>query len=437
MEIARRVKKADGRVLVVGGAVRDAWLLMRPQNVLKTSFGVLRRPVEIKDIDMEVYGLNKSALKHLLLKVGRVGRFGTLKDVKGRVVLKEVGKQFGVFNLGGLEIAIPRTDSRTAAGMGRKPHVVSQPYLSFEQASRRRDLTINALAYDPLADQILDVQGGLNDLRRGILRAVDVASFGDDPLRVLRVMQFAGRFGFKIDPATLKLCQSISLKHLAKERVGEEWHKLMLKSPKPSVGLEAGRQLAIFTKLHPALAHMSKTDWNATKKAVDKLAKRPEVLLFAALVSHLKPEAGKKLLQQINLPKREVLAVMTLVELANQARHANLDESIRRSAFELSKVSLTISDLVLLLQASGKGALAKKILSRAKVLHVADQPPKPLLQGKDLLALGVKPGKKMGELLAQAFNQQLKGKFDNAKHEPQKRLALEWVESPLFKRGQP
>jgi hypothetical protein len=113
--------------------------------------------------------------------------------------------------------------------------------------------------------------------------------------------------------------------------------------------------------------------------------------------------------------------------LAMRAGSSKLDEQIRRSAFELSKVSLTVSDLVLLLQATGKGALAKNILSRAKALHVADQPPKPLLQGKDLLALGVKPGKKMGELLAQVFNQQLKGKFDDSKHHTQKRLAVEWT----------
>lgn len=389
--------------MVVGGAVRDAWLQSHGYKV------------ELKDIDLEVYGLDKKTLKSLLKAIGR----------SRKKTLKEIGKQFGVFSLDSLDIAIPRTDSRTAAGMGRKPKVISQPYLSFEQATRRRDLTINALAYDPLADQILDVQGGLNDLRRGILRAVDVASFGDDPLRVLRVMQFAGRFGFKIDLATLKLCRSISLKHLAQERIGEEWRKLMLKSPKPSVGLEAGRQLGIFAKLHPALAHMSKADWNATKKAVDKLAKRPEVLLLAALVNCLKPDAGKKFLQQANLPKREVLAIMLLVKLSNLIKPD--DELVRCFAFELSRVSLTISDLVLLLQATGKAALAKKILSRAKVLHVADKSPKPLLQGKDLLALGVKPGKKMGEILAQAFSQQLKGKFDDSKHRPQKRLALEWL----------
>ncbi len=413
MEIARRAKKSGGKVLVVGGAVRDAWLQGHGHKV------------ELKDIDLEVYGLDKKTLKGLLQAIGK----------SRKKMVKEIGKQFGVFSLDGLDIAIPRTDSRTTAGMGRKPHVISQPYLSFEQATRRRDLTINALAYDPLADQILDVQGGLDDLRRGILRAVDATSFGDDPLRVLRVMQFAGRFGFKVDPATLKLCQGISLKYLAKERIGEEWRKLMLKSPKPGLGLEAGRQLGIFAKLHPALAHMNKADWNATKKSVDNLAKHPEVLLFAALIHRLKPDAGKKLLQQINLPKREIIAVMLLVKLSRhsklESRISNLDEQIRRSAFELSKVSLTISDLVLQLQATNKAALAKKILSRAKVLHVVEQSLKPLIQGKDLLALGIKPGKKMGGLLAQVFNQQLKGKFDDSKHSPQKRTALEWVEHTL------
>ncbi|MFA6100059.1 MAG: hypothetical protein WC750_04260 [Patescibacteria group bacterium] len=205
VKIAQEVKKAGGRALLVGGSVRDALLGQHA----------------IKDFDLEVYGLEKSALKHLL---NNIGRSRTREDARGRVV--EIGKQFGVFNLDGIDIALPRTDSRTKPGLGRKPEVKSQPNLEFEKASRRRDLTINALAYDPLTGKILDAQGGLLDHKRGILRAVDRTSFGDDPLRVLRVMQFAGRFGFKIDPQTLKLCRSISLKHLAKERVGEEWRKL-------------------------------------------------------------------------------------------------------------------------------------------------------------------------------------------------------------------
>jgi len=423
VKIAQEVKKAGGRALLVGGSVRDALLGQHA----------------IKDFDLEVYGLEKSALKHLL---NNIGRSRTREDARGRVV--EIGKQFGVFNLDGIDIALPRTDSRTKPGLGRKPEVKSQPNLEFEKASRRRDLTINALAYDPLTGKILDAQGGLLDHKRGILRAVDRTSFGDDPLRVLRVMQFAGRFGFKIDPQTLKLCRSISLKHLAKERVGEEWRKLMLKSPKPSMGLEAGRQLGVFSKLHPALARMSPTNWKATKKAVDHIAqvssviarqsafggRSPttrqstlETLLLAALIHYLKPDVGRKFLGQINLSKSQAKVVDKLNELAHQV--GNSDEFVRRSVYELSKMGLSSNDLVLLLRATGKASLSKEILRRVKVLHA--EKVKPLLQGRDLLALGVKPGKEMGELLDQVFDQQLAGKFDDARHRPQKRLAVEWA----------
>lgn len=411
VKIAKEVKKASGQALLVGGSVRDALL----------------GQYEIKDFDLEVYGLEKSTLKRLLIHVGRGGRSGRLGR-QGRVV--EIGKQFGVFNLDGIDIALPRTDSRTKPGLGRKPEVKSQPNLEFEQASRRRDLTINALAYDPLTGKILDAQGGLQDLKRGILRAVDRTSFGDDPLRVLRVMQFAGRFGFKIDPQTLRLCRSISLKHLAKERVGEEWRKMMLKSPKPSLGLETGRQLGVFDKLHPALARMSPTNWKATKKAVDKLAvvvsRQSSVdsqLMFATLVHRMRSDADRKFLQQINLSKSQAKVVDKLNELAHQAGKS--DKLVRCSVYELSKIGLTVNDLALLLRATGKAALGKEILRRVKVLHAESV--KPLLQGKDLLALGVKPGKEMGELLDQVFDQQLAGKFDDVRHRPQKRLAVEWV----------
>ena len=420
LEIARGVKKSGGRVLLVGGAVRDALLKQRG------------REVEVKDIDLEVYGLDKGTLKRLLKQIARARHTS----------VKEVGKQFGVFNLGGIDVAIPRTESRTRPGMGRKPKVISQPYLSFEQASRRRDLTINALAFDPLTGEILDAHGGLKDLHRGILRHVSSATFGDDPLRVLRVMQFAGRFGFKIHSETVKLCRGITLQHLAKERVGEEWHKMMMKSPKPSIGLEAGLNLKIFQKLHPGLARMSQKDWSTTKRAVDFVAKHStyniqhtmpdaahrETLLFAALTHRLKPEAIRKFFQQINLPKKQAASVSALVHLSVLPKRLT-DEHVRRLAYELSKAGLSVEDMALLLKALGKNSVG--LMNRAKVLQVVNEGPKPLVQGSDLLRLGVKPGKGMGELLSKTFEEQLKGHFDDKKHRPQKKSALAWIEAKI------
>ncbi|MDD5438483.1 MAG: hypothetical protein PHC70_05070 [Patescibacteria group bacterium] len=394
VKISKAVKKAGGRALVVGGSVRDA----------------LMRQSKIKDFDLEVYGLDAKALKKVLSHLGTVMEFG---------------KQFGVFNLKGIDIAIPRTDSRTRPGMGRKPKVTSQPNLDFKQASRRRDLTINALAYDPLTGEVLDAHGGLADLRRGILEAVDSVSFRDDPLRVLRVMQFAGRFGFKVDPKTIKLCRSINLKHLAKERIGEEWKKMMIKSPKPSVGLEAGRKLGVFEKLHPGLSKIKSRQWSKIKQAVDRLAGGKEVLIFAALTGELKPRDRHKFLLEIYLPK----AQMEAIEILNELVDGFMDSDVyaRQAAFKLSKHGLNVDDLIRVLNAQN----GRKLAARARKLSLAKLAPKPLLQGRDLIKMGVQPGKKMGLMLKAAFDRQLKGEFNDRYHRPIKGLALQWIKRQL------
>ncbi|MFA6504210.1 MAG: hypothetical protein WCT54_04775 [Patescibacteria group bacterium] len=431
MEVARRVKKAGGRALVVGGAVRDALGIVQ-----RTTYHVQR--LKIKDFDLEVYGINKPALKHLLLDVVR----GTLY-VKQGFVLKEVGQQFGVFNLGGVEIAIPRTDSRTRSGMGRKPQVVSQPDLTFEQASKRRDLTINAMGFDPLTDELLDANNGQRDLKSGLLRAVDEKSFGDDPLRVLRVMQFAGRFGFKVDAKTIELSRKISLKHLAKERVGEEWTKLLFKADRPSVGLEVGKKLGIFAKLHPALEHLSAADWNATMRNVGRISlfchscvgENPEkVFQFVVLCHRMTPRDTKAFLKQINCSNKETDQVLGLLKVMSGIKSKKMtNELVRRVSYRVSQVDdgMTLNKIMPLVEVIFGHRQLQELTLIAKKLHIFNSAPVNLLSGKDLLHLGVQPGKKMGELLQKAFNRQLKGVFDDKRHKPQREKALEWVTSVI------
>ena len=394
VKIAKQVKKVGGRALVVGGSVRDALL----------------KQVEIKDFDLEIYGLDDKDLKRVLSRLGKV---------------REFGRQFGVFNLRDIDIALPRTDSRTKPGLGRKPKVISQPDLDFKQASKRRDLTINALAYDPLNGKILDAHGGLADLHRKVLRMVDPVSFGDDPLRVLRVMQFAGRFGFKIDPKTVKLCQGINLKHIANERIGEEWRKMMLKSFKPSLGLEAGRQLGIFKKLHPMLTHLKPAEWKRIKQDVDRLAGSKDVLMFTALAGRLKSKERRKFLTGINLPKAQIKAVDLLSDLRTGFKAS--DDYARMVTYKLSKVDLSINDLIDVMDDPARNQL----MVRVAKLNLVKRIPKPLLEGRDLIKLSVAPGKKMGELLKSAFKHQLKGEFDDAHHRPKKELALKWIKQQL------
>lgn len=154
--VGRLVRQAGGRVLWVGGCVRDALL-----------------GLPVTDVDLEVYGV---APDRLMERLG------------ARFPLDLVGKAFGVLKLRGLpvDVSLPRRESK--AGLGHKGFAVqSDPGLAPEAAARRRDFTINAMAYDPETETLIDPAGGLRDLRNRVLRHVSDA-FAEDPLRVLRGM---------------------------------------------------------------------------------------------------------------------------------------------------------------------------------------------------------------------------------------------------------
>ena len=187
--VARAVRGAGGRALVVGGWVRDRL-----------------RGAPTHDIDLEVHGLDAERLRGVLAGLGTVNA---------------VGASFAVFKLGPLDIALPRTDSKMGRGH-RGFRVTGDPHLPLAEAARRRDFTVNAVAWDPLDDEYLDPHGGRADLDRRRLRMVDPATFGDDSLRVLRAVQLAARLGFEIEGETRALCRTIALDDLPAERIWGE-----------------------------------------------------------------------------------------------------------------------------------------------------------------------------------------------------------------------
>gem|GEM_PF-806551 len=463
--VAEKVQEAGGQALVVGGFVRD--LVLRR----------LGKGAVSKDIDLEIYHLPLADLKNLLQQLADSDVVRRLAG-RERVHMDEVGETFGAIKLAGLDIVVTRRDARTAPGMGRKPPTEPDPTLTYRQAAFRRDLTINALALDPLTGQILDAYGGLDDLERGVLRHIydqDPAKtqFADDPLRVLRVMQFAARFGFSVAPETLEFCREIPLTYrqgknderpgaISAERVGEEWEKMLLKSPRPSVGLEVAREIRIIEKLHPELDRLlrgnsaGKIFWDETLHAADRMAQyvgmRQDVplpkieLLFAAVCHALKTSEDKKgegsevasflgamrLSQDVINHVRRLVASLPQVE-ALRLGQENQDEVMRRLALELGRgfTGLTVRHSVLLERAISQVAKVEAgqdpLVQLAEDLHVSEGPPAPVVTGKDLLDMGVEQGKEMGQVLAKVFDEQLKGAFDGQDHVPDRDRALEFA----------
>lgn len=195
------IYQQGGRVLLVGGAVRDCLL------------GCLS-----SDLDFESYHISFDQLQDILQKFGKVSF---------------VGKSFGVLRLHGFDAdwSIPRTDS-----FGRKPTVQLDPNMSFEQAFRRRDVTVNSMGIDVASLELVDPFDGLIDLQNKILRAADVTFFVQDPLRLFRVMQLIARFDMRVDELLSQVCQSMDISEVSVERIEQEFFKLFTKSCQPSKG---------------------------------------------------------------------------------------------------------------------------------------------------------------------------------------------------------
>jgi tRNA nucleotidyltransferase (CCA-adding enzyme) len=435
LEICRAVKTAGGRAYLVGGLVRDR---------------LMGSTAEARDYDLEVYGLDGAALRTLLERYGRVNA---------------VGEAFTVYKVDDIDVSIPRRDSKT--GSGHKGFTVTgDPAMSIEDAARRRDFTINAMLCDPLSGDLLDPHGGLADLKAKRLRAVDPATFVEDSLRVLRGMQFAARFEFSIDPATVTLCRSIPLNDLPSERIWGEFEKLLLRAKRPSIGLQAALDLGVIDALFPdfkALVgcpqepswHPEGDVWVHTLQAVDlaagyiaglplpkqvvvvlgtlchDLGKPPTTKVLDGRIRSLEHEAAglpptERVLDRLNVHtmdgydvRSQILAIVDnhlKPGLLSRTRDKVGDSAFRRLAL---KCELDLLYRVAKADSLGRRAPGAKepdsdaqewFLERAKSLNVTNEGPKPLLLGRHLLEMGLKPGPKIGEITGKVYDLQLEGR---------------------------
>lgn len=451
VDFAKVVEAAGGKALLVGGSVRDELMGIPP-----------------KDYDVEVYNIQLDQLKELANAFGQVN---------------EVGAAFGILKVrvGDIEIdvSLPCRESKT--GKGHKVFSVSaDPTMSVKEAARRRDFTMNALAKDVLTGELFDYFGGIKDIEQRILRVTDEERFRDDPLRVLRGVQFVGRFGLKVDDATARIMREMrsELKHLPKERLREEWVKLFLRSRNPSLGLQAAMEWGIFHEMHPELIELPRTPqeqewhpegdvWMHTLMVVDEAAKIVEqeqlkgndallVMLAAFCHDFGKPpttletggkirslghekagvESAHKFLSEIGIeaslrdPIAKLVAEhlkpsMFYVEEVQKGKKVT-DGAIKRLAVRISPA--TLRHLVCVAKADhlSRGPFVNPkepeksfmpinypagdwLLQKAFELRIYETKPQPVLFGRDLIALGFKPGPKFGEVIRTADEMHVKG----------------------------
>ena len=436
--IARTIADEGGRALLVAGAVRDALLGVR-----------------IQDYDFEIFGIEISRLAPILKtlapqSIDTVGAsFGVLKA------------RFGDLNI---DVSIPRSDSKTGTGH-RGFKVAGDPWMAPKEAARRRDFTINAISMDPLTGELFDFFDGQADIKRQVLRAIDPVLFRDDPLRVLRAIQLAARFDLTVDPLTIELCREMSCEpefaHLPSPRIGEEWRKLLLLSPRPSVGLRIGLEIGAWQVLHPELAalvnchqdpisHPEGDVWTHTTIAVDAAAEivRRErlqtgealLVIAGALCHDLGKPATTEFIDGLwrssghdregTAPTVALLSRMdfgkTFIEKVSHIVNDHLfvtsqdgkpaDTAVRRLSKRLAPA--TIRELIWVAEANHHGRDmpwdhfpgGAALLKQAESLSIQQSSPQPLLLGRHLIHdLGWKTGTYFGPILKAVEEAQLEG----------------------------
>ena len=278
-EIKDVFKKNGFKLYVVGGAVRDALLGKTPKD----------------------YDLATDAVPDKVEEMMRKAGFRTLPT----------GKAFGVINVftdqGEYEIATLRED----IGSGRRPDAVS--FTDIEGDVKRRDLTINALFYDIDTGEVVDLVGGVEDLKNGVVRTVGSAQdrFGEDRLRILRAIRFAGRFGSELDPQTdAALQQDASLEGISGERIRDEFIKGLQSAKSQKHYLEMIDKYGLFDWVFNGLkVHKSVYQRLGSYKYDDY------VVLLARLLKQNSIEVLKKKLNELKYSVDEIRAITFLIAM--------------------------------------------------------------------------------------------------------------------------
>jgi tRNA nucleotidyltransferase (CCA-adding enzyme) len=440
LALARVIRDAGGRALLVGGCVRD--LLME---------------IEPTDWDLEVYGVESLRLRALLDEFGPVN---------------VVGEAFTVYKLGSdLDVSLPRRERKSGRGH-RAFAIEGDPSMSIEDATRRRDFTINAILLDPLTEEIIDPFNGKADIDAKLLRVVSNETFAEDSLRVLRAAQLAARFEFDIAPETVELCRAIDLTDLPPERVWGEMEKLLFRSRHPSLGLRWLRDLGAIDQLFPEIKALidvpQDPEWHpegdvfihtqlvidGVLKLIDDLSYAKKVTVMLAALAHDfgKPATTEFVDGRIRSRGHEEAGVAPTETFLNRLNTHTLDGyDVRAQVIALVREHLKPGEFFKKREEVGDGAfrrLARKceldllyrvakadslgrnadwvprekwygseaqewFIQRAKELEVEQQPPAPILLGRHLLEMGLSPGPRVGELTKAVYEMQLDGRVRN------------------------
>ena len=441
IEIANIIRSEGGRAMLVGGCVRDE-LMAR----------------EVKDWDLEIYGVQPSRLKEIL----------EVFAAEHGLEVNAVGEAFTVYKVGSdIDVALPRRERKVSRG--HKGFIVEgDSDMSFEEACSRRDFTVNAILKDPLTGEVVDPFNGTGDIARKLLRHVSDDSFAEDSLRVLRAAQFAARLEFDIVPETAELCRTIDVTDLPSERIWGEIEKLLLQSTRPSIGLKWLYDLGVVDQLFPELASLvgvpQEPEWHPegdvdvhtmmvadeARKLIDDLDYPRKAAVMLGAVCH---DLGKPPTTEFvdgrtrSLGHDEAGVPPTITFLDRLGIHTLHGFDVREQVIQLVRYHLKPGMYFKSKTPVGDGAfrrLARKVepdllyrvakadslgrypdwdrskmvfgseaqewfIERVRELQVEKKAPEPILMGRHLIELGLTPGREFKRILDAVYERQLDG----------------------------
>jgi tRNA nucleotidyltransferase (CCA-adding enzyme) len=341
--------------------------------------------------------------------------------------------------------------------------------MSIEEASRRRDFTINAILMDPVTAEIIDPFDGRIDIDNRILRVVSSDTFVEDSLRVLRGAQFAARFEFDIDSSTIEICRNIDVTDLPAERIWGELEKLLLRSMRPSVGLDWLVKLRVVEQLFPEIGSLigvpQDPDWHPegdvfvhTQLVIDRAreeieglshARKVTVMLAALAHDFGKPPTTEFLEGHWRSRGHEEAGVPPTISFLDRINVHTIDGyDVRSQVIAIVREHLKPGEFYKKRDEVGDGAfrrLAKRcepdllyrvakadslgrnapwvppekwygseaqewFIHRVRELNVERTAPAAILLGRHLLEMGLTPGPLIGEITQAVYEMQLDGR---------------------------
>ena len=427
--LVRQLQAAGYEAFWVGGCVRDFLLGRNPEDY---DIATSASPPQIE------------ALFERTIPVGR--KFGVIVVVRN-------GHEF--------QIATFRAEADYADG--RHPETVS--FGDAKADASRRDFTINGLFYDPVVDRLHDWVGGEADLRRKLVRTIGnpAERFAEDHLRLLRTVRFAAQLGFEIEPETFSAVRALApkIQLISAERVRDELWKLF-RPPHAARGLQLLQDSGLLMEVLPEIAATKGCDQtpdyhpegDVFNHLLVMLAQLPadahELLPWAALLHDVakpvtatrNPETGRvhfynherigedmsvRILERLRFPRKQIEEIANAVRYHMQfkdvplMRKATLRRMLLRPTFPL-ELELHRLDC---LGSHGQLDIYERMIAEARSLDEKPSLKPPLLNGDDLLNLGMKPGPDIGAVLQELRDKQLQEEIATPAE------AREWVKSRL------